>query len=109
MLLNVQICEGECFFEATGISCAGCACHASFPEFYPVLQINALDDSLDSINGLCSLTGSEYAQMAPTEQASAVARLTVFARVEPSHKSALVSRLKEQVRASLHAFIQQSD
>jgi magnesium-transporting ATPase (P-type) len=38
-----------------------------------------------------------------------VARLTVFARVEPSHKSALVSRLKEQVRASLHAFIQQSD
>lgn len=64
-----------------------------------MLQINALDDSPDSINGLCSLTGSEYAQMAPTEQASAVARLTVFARVEPSHKSALVSRLKEQVRA----------
>ena len=78
------------------------------PTFYPVLQINALDDSPDSINGLCSLTGSEYAQMAPTEQASAVARLTVFARVEPSHKSALVSRLKEQVRASLHAFVQQS-
>ena len=62
------------------------------------LQINALDDSAASISGLCSLTGSEYSRLAPTEQASAVARLSVFARVEPSHKSNLVTRLKEQVR-----------
>ena len=41
--------------------------------------------------------------MAPTEQASAVARLDVFARVEPSHKSNLVMRLKEQVRPALPA------
>ena len=63
------------------------------------LQINALDDSAASISGLCSLTGSEYSRLAPTEQASAVARLSVFARVEPSHKSNLVARLKEQVGA----------
>ncbi|CAK0785211.1 Calcium-transporting ATPase 3, endoplasmic reticulum-type [Coccomyxa viridis] len=59
-------------------------------------HINALDDSAASISGLCSLTGSEYSRLAPTEQASAVARLSVFARVEPSHKSNLVVRLKEQ-------------
>ena len=64
-----------------------------------LLQINALDDSVASISGLCSLTGSEYSRLAPTEQASAVARLSVFARVEPSHKSNLVARLKEQVCA----------
>ena len=62
------------------------------------LQINALDDVPESISGLCSLTGSEFSWLAPTEQSSAVARLNVFARVEPSHKSNLVTRLKEQAR-----------
>ncbi|MCJ1297177.1 hypothetical protein MMC34_008746, partial [Xylographa carneopallida] len=52
-------------------------------------QINALEESPASISGLCSLTGSEFTRLAPTEQASAVARLSVFARVEPSHKSNL--------------------
>ena len=60
------------------------------------MQINALEECPASISGLCSLTGSEFTQLAPTEQASAVARLSVFARVEPSHKSNLVTRLKEQ-------------
>ncbi|CAL5220117.1 g2070 [Coccomyxa viridis] len=59
-------------------------------------HINALEESPASISGLCSLTGSEFTRLAPTEQASAVARLSVFARVEPSHKSNLVTRLKEQ-------------
>ena len=70
-------------------------------EVVRLLQINALEESPASISGLCSLTGSEFARLAPTEQASAVARLSVFARVEPSHKSNLVARLKEQAGAAL--------
>ena len=65
------------------------------------MQINALEESPASISGLCSLTGSEFMRLAPTEQASAVARLSVFARVEPSHKSNLVTRLKEQVGSAV--------
>ncbi len=70
-----------------------------------LVQINALEESPMSISGLCSLTGSEFTRLAPTEQASAVARLSVFARVEPSHKSNLVMRLKEQAGSMLHSVL----
>ena len=58
-----------------------------------------LDEAESGIGGHLTLTGAEFGELAPLDQASAVARLSVFARVEPSHKSALVDALREQVRA----------
>ena len=40
--------------------------------------------------------------MSPAAQADAVARLNVFSRVEPSHKSLLVDRLRQQVGPCSH-------
>ena len=59
-----------------------------------------LGEAESGIGGHLTLTGVEFGELSPLDQASAVARLTVFARVEPSHKSALVDALREQVRAS---------
>ncbi len=56
-----------------------------------------MDDDSASISGHLSLTGTEFSNMSPADQADAVARLNVFSRVEPSHKSLLVDRLREQV------------
>ena len=47
--------------------------------------------------GSVSMTGVEFQELSLMEQASAAAQINVFARVEPSHKSLLVTRLKEQV------------
>lgn len=63
-----------------------------------VLQVTAMDDDSAGISGYLSLTGTEFSNMSQADQADAVARLNVFSRVEPSHKSLLVDRLREQVR-----------
>ena len=60
-------------------------------------QVGMLDEVESGIGGHLTLTGVEFGELAPLDQASAVARLSVFARVEPSHKSALVDALREQV------------
>lgn len=67
-------------------------------------QVAALDDATASISGHLSLTGAEFMEMAPANRADAVARLNVFSRVEPSHKTLLVNCLREQVppACSLH-------
>ncbi|KAK9918863.1 hypothetical protein WJX75_007624 [Coccomyxa subellipsoidea] len=59
-------------------------------------HVGALDDSRAGISGTLSLTGAEFSEMSPAAQADAVARLNVFSRVEPSHKSLLVDRLRQQ-------------
>jgi magnesium-transporting ATPase (P-type) len=59
--------------------------------------VGALEEG--GIGGQLALTGVEFAALAAPDQASAVARLAIFARVEPAHKSALIDRLREQVRA----------
>jgi magnesium-transporting ATPase (P-type) len=65
-----------------------------------VAQVSAFDEEPGSISGSVSMTGLAFQELAPTEQASAAAQVNVFARVEPSHKSLLVTRLKEQVRTT---------
>jgi magnesium-transporting ATPase (P-type) len=69
---------------------------------FSAAQVSAFEEEPCSISGMHSMTGLEFQELAPTEQASAVAQVNVFARVEPSHKSLLVTRLKEQVRPPLH-------
>ena len=64
-------------------------------------QVGALEEG--GIGGQLALTGVEFQALSPMDQGSAVARLAVFARVEPSHKSALVDALREQVRTPLSA------
>ncbi|CAL8471661.1 g11203 [Coccomyxa elongata] len=59
-------------------------------------HVTAMDDDSAGISGYLSLTGTEFSNMSPADQADAVARLNVFSRVEPSHKSLLVDRLREQ-------------
>ena len=44
-----------------------------------------------------SLTGLEFDDLSPPEQADAAAALAVFSRVEPQHKSKLVDLLRAQV------------
>ncbi|KAI3430776.1 hypothetical protein D9Q98_009188 [Chlorella vulgaris] len=46
--------------------------------------------------GMASLSGREFDDLSPQDQADAVAGLAVFARVEPSHKTRLVELLKGQ-------------
>lgn len=43
------------------------------------------------------LTGLEFDDLPAVEKAEAVSMMSVFARVEPSHKSRLVELLKAQV------------
>lgn len=43
------------------------------------------------------LTGLEFDDLPAVEKAEAVSTMSVFARVEPSHKSKLVELLKAQV------------
>lgn len=40
--------------------------------------------------------------MTPQEQEAAVHQLTIFSRVEPSHKTKLVELLRSQVSSSIH-------
>eukprot|EP00474_Spongospora_subterranea_P009552 CRZ10010.1 hypothetical protein [Spongospora subterranea] len=44
----------------------------------------------------CAYTGSEFSAMSETMQTEAVLRASLFARVEPSHKSRLVELLQKQ-------------
>ncbi len=43
--------------------------------------------------------GVEFDELSPAQQAVAVSSLTVFSRVEPTHKSRLIELLKAQVCA----------
>lgn len=70
-------------------------------------QVTALDEGAAGISGVLSLTGAEFSEMSPAAQADAVARLNVFSRVEPSHKSLLVDRLRQQVPTLLPNLIYQ--
>ena len=60
------------------------------------LQIGALDTQEQS-GAERVLTGLEFDELAPLEKTDAVAMMSVFARVEPSHKSRLVELLQAQV------------
>jgi len=51
-------------------------------------------NALDTLNGR-SLTGAMWSNMTPDEQRDAVTRLTVLSRVEPHHKLAVVTYLKQ--------------
>ncbi|GAB4820302.1 hypothetical protein N2152v2_007348, partial [Parachlorella kessleri] len=46
--------------------------------------------------GVASLSGREFDELAPAQQAAGAASLAVFSRVEPTHKSRLVELLKAQ-------------
>ena len=65
-----------------------------------MLQIGALEagsqpeGSVDRV-----LTGLEFDELPAVEKTEAVSLMSVFARVEPSHKSRLVELLQAQVRA----------
>ena len=43
------------------------------------------------------LVGTEFEAMDPQEQKAVINQLTIFSRVEPSHKTRLVELLKSQV------------
>ena len=61
------------------------------------VQIGALDPSSEE-SGLARVhTGLEFDELPPLEKTDAVAVMSVFARVEPSHKSRLVELLQAQV------------
>ena len=79
----------------TGVEFGLCPLNPNLP--YNPGQVGMLDEAESGIGGHLTLTGVEFGELAPLDQASAVARLSVFARVEPSHKSALVDALREQV------------
>ena len=51
---------------------------------------------VESGENLLSLTGIEFDELSATEQAKAASQVTVFSRVEPSHKSTLVEMLQSQ-------------
>ena len=56
--------------------------------------------SSSGVEGLTCLTGVEFDDLSPPQQADAVgASLAVFVRVEPNHKTKLVELLRAQVRA----------
>ncbi|CAK9264959.1 unnamed protein product [Sphagnum jensenii] len=52
-------------------------------------------DPLDDLTGR-SCTASEFEDLPPMQQAVAIQKLSLFSRVEPSHKSMLVEALKNQ-------------
>jgi Ca2+ transporting ATPase len=52
-------------------------------------------DPLDDLTG-ASYTASEFEELPPVQQAVAIRKLSLFSRVEPSHKSMLVEVLKRQ-------------
>ena len=47
------------------------------------------------------MTGVDFEELSPMEQASAASAISVFARVEPQHKTKLVELLKSQVLYTL--------
>lgn len=59
-------------------------------------QIGALDASQQA-GAERVLTGLDFDELQPLEKTDAVAMMSVFARVEPSHKSRLVELLQAQV------------
>eukprot|EP00899_Mesostigma_viride_P003506 jgi/Mesvir1/13156/Mv06124-RA.2 len=63
-----------------------------------VCRIVGIMDPLDAggSHSRLSLTGAEFDQLPPMEQMEASGTLTVFSRVEPSHKSLLVDILRAQ-------------
>lgn len=52
-------------------------------------------DPLDDLTGK-SYTATEFEELTPSQQAVAIQKLSLFSRVEPSHKSMLVEVLKRQ-------------
>ena len=62
------------------------------------VQIGALDSHEEQAGADRLLTGLEFDELAPLEKTDAVAMMSVFARVEPSHKSRLVELLQAQVQ-----------
>ncbi len=62
------------------------------------LQVGALEASPQPAASVDKvLTGLEFDELAAVEKTEAVATMSVFARVEPSHKSRLVELLQAQV------------
>ena len=62
-----------------------------------VEQIGALESYAEPSAVDQVLTGLEFDELPPVEKTEAVSIMSVFARVEPSHKSKLVELLKAQV------------
>lgn len=60
-----------------------------------------LDSVYEALPGMHSLSGVEFEELDPEGKAAAVQSVKLLSRVEPSHKSELVSLLKAQVRAAL--------
>ena len=67
----------------------------------PVMQVGALENSSQPSAVNPVLTGLEFDDLPAVEKAEAVSMMSVFARVEPSHKSKLVELLRAQVRPCL--------
>lgn len=71
----------------------------------PPLQVGALEKSLQPSAVDPVLTGLEFDDLPAVEKAEAVSMMSVFARVEPSHKSRLVELLKAQVGPCLTEYL----
>ena len=65
------------------------------------MQVGALESSVQPSAVDPVLTGLEFDDLPAVEKAEAVSMMSVFARVEPSHKSKLVELLRAQVRSCL--------
>ena len=61
------------------------------------MQVGALESYAEPSAVDRVLTGLEFDELPPVEKTEAVSIMSVFARVEPSHKSKLVELLKAQV------------
>ena len=74
------------------------------PTFPFVVQVGALESYAEPSAVDQVLTGLEFDELPPVEKTEAVSIMSVFARVEPSHKSKLVELLKAQVSCLVHHF-----
>jgi len=79
-----------------------CIVNHSFPQVHLLMQVGALEASPQAAEpaGVDKvLTGLEFDELAAVEKTEAVSIMSVFARVEPSHKSRLVELLQAQVQS----------
>lgn len=60
-------------------------------------QIGSLDDIGDAMGGQVCMSGVEFDDLELEARGAAVAKMALFSRVEPSHKTQLVDVLKRQV------------
>jgi hypothetical protein len=61
------------------------------------LQVGVLDSVYDVLPGMSSLSGVEFDELGPEGKPSAVQEVRLLSRVEPNHKTELITLLKAQV------------